>query len=234
MPNCFRWTTAVLAFALSGATAFADAGEERELAPRASSVTRSKKRKRARGPVFQGRLASADELRDDALERPSGRIALYAVNFRESLEVNIYNEDGSYNLEALDKLNHLWRCKRTDTEKSIEPRLFEMLSRVYDHFGRRIELISGFRNQQRTSSFHFHGTASDIRIPGVSDQALHKFVSTLDTGGMGLGIYPKAGFIHVDIRPEPSYRWTDYSPPGSGDMGRPKKHKKTRKPAPNA
>ena len=107
-----------------------------------------------------------------------------------------------------------------------------MLSRIYDHFGKRIELVSGFRNQQRTSSFHFHGSASDIRIPGISDNVLHKFVTSLDTGGMGIGIYPRAGFIHVDIRPEPSYRWTDYSPPGSNDMGRPhvKKHKK---PVPN-
>ena len=89
-----------------------------------------------------------------------------------------------------------------------------MLSRIYDHFGKRIELVSGFRNQKRTSSFHFHGSASDIRIPGVSDKVLHKFVQSLDTGGMGIGIYPRAGFVHVDIRPEPSYRWTDYAPPG--------------------
>jgi len=40
----------------------------------------------------------------------------------------------------------------------------------------------------------------------------------------------RAGFVHVDIRPEPSCRWTDYSPPGSSDMGHP--HKK-RKPQPN-
>jgi hypothetical protein len=34
---------------------------------------------------------------------------------------------------------------------------------------------------------------------------------------MGIGLYPRAGFVHVDIRPEASYRWTDYSPPGKGD-----------------
>jgi uncharacterized protein YcbK (DUF882 family) len=191
-------------------------------------------KKRARAGVFSGRLASADELRDEPLEKPSGHIELVAVNFNEPLEVDLYNEDGSFNEEAVDQLNHLWRCKRTDTEKSIDPRLYEMLSRIYDHFGKRIELVSGFRNQQRTSSFHFHGSASDIRIPGVSDKVLHKFVQTLDTGGMGIGIYPRAGFIHVDIRPEPSFRWTDYSPPGSSDMGHPHKSKRSKKPQPNA
>jgi uncharacterized protein YcbK (DUF882 family) len=184
--------------------------------------TRAKK-KRARGPIFSGRLAEETELRDSPLERPSGRIALYAVNFNEELDVNLYREDGSFDPDAVDALNHLWRCKRTDTEKAIDPHLYEMLSRIYDHFGKRIELVSGFRNQKRTSSFHFHGSASDIRIPGVSDRELHRFIGSLDAGGMGLGLYPRAGFVHVDIRPEPSYRWVDYSPPGSSDMGRPKR-----------
>ncbi len=176
---------------------------------------------KAKGPVFSGRLASQSELRDAPLPRPSGKILLHAVNFNEDLDVSLFKHDGTYDDEALDQLNHLWRCKRTDTEKSINPHLFEMLSRIYDHFEKRIELVSGFRNQERTTSFHFHGSASDIRIPGVSDKELHAFVASLDAGGMGLGIYPRAGFIHVDIRPEPSFRWTDYSPPGSSDMGHP-------------
>ena len=190
------------------------------------------KKKHAHVPVLSGRLASAGELRDEPLEKPTGHIELYAVNFKESLSVELYNEDGSLSDEAIDKLNHLWRCKRTDTEKAINPRLYEMLSRIYDHFGKRIELVSGFRNQERTSSFHFHGSASDIRIPGIPDKVLHAYVESLDTGGMGIGIYPRAGFIHVDIRPEPSYRWVDYSPPGSSDMGH--AHKKKHKKSPNA
>jgi uncharacterized protein YcbK (DUF882 family) len=107
-----------------------------------------------------------------------------------------------------------------------------MLSRVYDHFGKRIELVSGFRNQKRTSSFHFHGSASDIRIVGVATADLHKFVETLDTGGMGIGIYPRAGFVHIDIRPEPSFRWVDRSPPGTDGMGR-RHHKRHKKVEPN-
>ena len=214
----------ILAFGISlgfASVARADApGEETEHAQPASSTPKKSKKKRARGPVFSGRLASANELREEPLDKPSGHIELYAVNFRENLEVDLYKEDGSIDEEAVDQLNHMWRCKRTDTEKAIEPRLYEMLSRIYDHFHKRIELVSGFRNQKRVSSFHFHGAASDIRIPGVSDTELHKYVTSLDTGGMGIGIYPRAGFIHVDIRPEASFRWTDYSPPGSSDMGR--------------
>jgi len=190
-------------------------------APSGAANPSKKKRKRARGPVFQGQLASLHERRELPLDKPSGHIELYAVNFRETLEVDLYDEDGEFDQEAVDQLNHVFRCRRTDTEKSIDPRLFEMLSRIYDKFGRRLELVSGFRNQKRTSSFHFHGSASDVRIPGVSEKELYAFAKTLDTGGMGLGIYPRAGFIHVDIRPEPSFRWVDNSPPGTSDMGRP-------------
>jgi uncharacterized protein YcbK (DUF882 family) len=231
-------TTVALSSFLSIGAARADApiAEEPEHGqPAAPKASKKGKKKRARGgAVFSGRLASASELRNEPLDKPSGHIELYAVNFRESLDVDLYKDDGSIDEEAIDKLNHLWRCRRTDTEKSIDPRLYEMLSRIYDRFGKRIELVSGFRNQQRTSSFHFHGSASDIRIPGVSEKELHQFVQTLDTGGMGIGIYPRAGFIHVDIRPEPSFRWVDYSPPGSSDMGHPHKSKRSKKSVPNA
>jgi uncharacterized protein YcbK (DUF882 family) len=211
--------------------ASADEPEHADAAPPAPAKAGKQSRKRRSHPVFSGRLAAPGELRDAPLDKPSGKIELYAVNFGETLAVNLYKPDGSLSEDAVDQLNHFWRCKRTGTEKAIDPRLFEMLSRVYDHFGKRIELVSGFRNQQRTSSFHFHGSASDIRIPGVSEKVLHKFVESLDTGGMGIGIYPRAGFVHVDVRPEASFRWTDYSPPGSSDMGHPKSHK--RKPVPN-
>lgn len=217
----------VLVGAVTLASARADEADGARPAPAQKTKAASKSKKKRRGPAFQGRLASPDELRDDPLDKPSGKIELYAVNFGESLNVQLYNDDGTYNDDAIDQLNHFWRCKRTGTEKAIDPRLYEMLSRIYDHFGKRIELVSGFRNQKRTSSFHFHGSASDIRIPGISDKVLHKYVTSLDTGGMGIGIYPRAGFVHVDIRPEPSYRWTDWSPPGSSDMGHP--HKRTKK-----
>jgi uncharacterized protein YcbK (DUF882 family) len=191
-----------------------------------STKRKSKKRRHAHAARFSGRLASQTELRETVPERASGHLSMFAVNLRESVDVDIYNSDGTFNEDALDQLNHIFRCKRTDTEKAIDPHLFEVLSRIYDHFRQRLELVSGFRNQERVTSFHFHGSASDIRIPGVPEKVLHAFVTQLDSGGMGIGLYPRAGFIHVDIRPEASYRWVDYSPPGTENMGHPKHSKK--------
>ncbi len=183
--------------------------------------------KRHRQPTISGFLVPAAKFRAEPLPRPSGHLLLRAVNAPGTeLDVELYDADGNFDPEALAALNHFWRCRRTGTEKPIEPHLFELLSIIQDHFdGKPIELVSGFRNQDHTSSYHFHGAASDIQIPGVPQRELHAFVAGLDTGGMGLGLYPRGGFIHVDVRPQ-SYRWTDYSPPGSSDRARKRAHKK--------
>ncbi len=194
----------------------------------AASGKSSKRKKARREPVFSGHQVGLSSLRTEPLGKPSGNLKLVNVNFRgELLELNIYNEDGSFNDDALDELNHFWRCKRTGTEKPINPHLFEILSHVYDHFQAPIELVSGFRNQEHKTSFHFHGSASDIRVQGVEPNVVHEFVTSLDAGGMGIGRYPRAHFVHVDVRPEPSFRWVDRSPPG-GDSGSHKKGKKRR------
>ena len=186
------------------------------------------KKKRHSEPVMTGALVPLGKLRSEPLPRPSGNLVILPVNFpSERVEVNIYNPDGSFNEASLDQLYHAFRCKRTGTEKPIDPHLFEILSIIHDHYGKPLELVSGFRNQEHTSSFHFHGSASDIRIVGVDEKELHAYVTSLDVGGMGIGRYPRAHFVHVDVRPEPSFRWVDYSPPGSSDMGQPKDRKRS-------
>jgi uncharacterized protein YcbK (DUF882 family) len=153
-----------------------------------------------------------ERLRKNLPPPPSGNIHLFDPYRNESLKINIFNRDGSYNLDALKAVSHFLRCKRTDTETQIEPRLLAILSHIYDHFGdRRIEVTSGYRNQMHTTSNHYRGSASDITIPGISPKKLRAFAESLDAGGMGIGLYPTSGFVHVDVRPPPSYRWIDYS-----------------------
>ena len=194
----------------------------------ASDASAKTKHKKSREPAFTGFQVPLAELRGEPLPHPSGHLKLESVNFQgESVEVDLYNSDGSFNDDSLEKLYHFWRCRRTGTEKPINPRLFEVLSVIYDHFQLPIQLVSGFRNQDHMSSFHFHGSASDIRIENVDEKVLHEFATSLDIGGMGIGRYPRAHFIHVDVRPEASYRWVDRSPPGE-NMGHPKKGKKRR------
>lgn len=176
-----------------------------------SNKRRSKRSRRSRSRAAT-RVVPDSQLRQTPLPPPSGALRIAFQGHRDLVEVNIYNPDGSYNIESLRALDHVLRCRRTMDEKPIEPRLFVMLSHIYDHFDRKeIEVISGYRNQRKKTSYHYKGSATDIRIAGVSPKKLRAFAETLDTGGMGIGIYPRTGFVHVDVRPAPSMRWVDYS-----------------------
>lgn len=182
-------------------------------------------RKKRNGARLLGAVVPEERLRTTPPPRPSGNLHLYFLATRESLKVNIYNEDGSYSVEALQAVSHILRCKRTQAEKEVEPRLLTLLSTIYDHFGeKRLEVVSGFRNQRRTTSYHFRGSAIDIRIEDVKPTKLRDFADSLDAGGMGVGLYPRTGFVHVDVRPLPSYRWIDYarSDPGNPDKRPPR------------
>jgi uncharacterized protein YcbK (DUF882 family) len=189
-------------------------GNAAAILPTPKSKRRHRSRREKHHGRFAGRVVPEDQLRQEPLSLPSGDLELRMLGLTEGVKVNIYNEDGSYNIESLRALDHVLRCRRTDDEKPIEPRLFTILSHIYDHFGGKpIDIVSGYRNQRKKTSNHYKGTASDIRIAGVTSRRIEAFAETLDTGGMGIGIYPRSQFVHVDVRPLPSFRWTDYSPP---------------------
>jgi uncharacterized protein YcbK (DUF882 family) len=188
-----------------------------------SKKKRSKAKKRRGGEV--GANARKDELRTEPLEKPSGNLWIRAENTGEELRVSIYKPDGSFDDGSLAKLDEMWRCLRSGKVRAVRPELYEQISRMQDHFGgKQIQLVSGFRYPERSSSRHHHASAGDFRIKDVSIRAAYAFAKTLDAGGMGLGIYPRSQFIHVDFRApgEPSYRWTDNS-------GRKKSKKSKRK-----
>jgi uncharacterized protein YcbK (DUF882 family) len=181
-----------------------------ESATAATTGKRSKRSRRRSRAITH--VVPDSQLRQAPLPPPSGALRIAFQGHKDPVELNIYNEDGSYSIESLRSLDHVLRCRRTLTEKQIEPRLFVILSHIYDHFDRKeIEVISGYRNQRKQTSYHYKGSATDIRIAGVSPKKLRAFAETLDTGGMGIGIYPRSGFVHVDIRPGASMRWVDYS-----------------------
>lgn len=193
------------------------------------------KRKCKRIAIFQGHNASRSKLRTEPLAPPSGDIWLRAENLAQEVRVNIYKEDGSLNEASLAQLDELFRCKQTGEVRAVRSELYEQLSRIYDHFGgKRVDLVSGFRFAERSSSRHFHASAMDIRISGVSIRDMYAYAESLDGGNMGIGLYPTSGFIHVDYRAqgEPSYRWTDRSGPNSGKKSKKSKKKPTNRTQP--
>ncbi|HTL35393.1 MAG TPA: DUF882 domain-containing protein [Kofleriaceae bacterium] len=199
-----------------------------------SAPATAAKSKKKRHSDFSGHNALKSTLRTEPLAKPSGDIWVRAENLNEEVKVNIYKPDGSFDDASLAKLDDIFRCARTGAVRAVRAELYEQLSRFYDHFdGKRIDLVSGFRFAERNSSRHFHASAMDIRISGVSIKEMYKFAESLDAGGMGVGLYPTSGFIHVDFRApgEPSYRWTDYSGPNHGHKKKSKKQGPRTQPA---
>jgi uncharacterized protein YcbK (DUF882 family) len=185
-----------------------------------ASGKRARKRRgksRRHGGKFNGRVVAESDLRSEPLPRPSGNLEIVSLaNASDRAKVNIFNPDGSYSVEAIEELNFVLRCRRTDDEKPIDIQLLNWLSLIYDHFGGKpLQIVSGYRNQRKQTSNHFKGRATDIRIEGVSPKQIRAFAETLDRGGMGIGFYPVSGFVHIDVRSPPSYRWVDKSAPGS-------------------
>lgn len=208
-------------------TGVVEAGPQKASSTSKKTSAKAKAKAKHRVAAFSGHNAGKTTLRAEPLEKPSGHVMLRAENLGEAVDVNIYKPDGSFDERSLAKLDDMFRCVKTGEVRAVRRELYEQLSRINDHFtGKQILLVSGFRFAERNSSRHFHASAMDIRIPGVSINEMYKYAESLDAGGMGLGIYPTSQFIHVDFRApgEPSYRWTDYSGHG-GPAKRVKKSK---------
>ncbi len=223
-----RLTLLVVAALCAGTSAIAAPNATAHKSTDKGTMKQCAGKKCQRVAVFQGHNAASATLRTAPLEKPSGDIWLKAENLGEETKVNIYKPDGTFDDASLAKLDEMFRCVKTGEVRAVRPELYEQLSRISDHFDhKRIDLVSGFRFAERDSSRHFHASAMDIHIVGVSIRDMYNFAETLDAGNMGIGIYPSSGFIHVDFRApgEPSYRWTDYSGHGGGSPAKkPKPH----------
>ena len=190
---------------------------------REQCTTRGGKRRCKWITYFKGHVVPTKKLRTEPLPPPSGKIWVHSIHYNETYKIKIFNRAGGLSDASLARLDTGFRCRRTRQTRAVDSRLMVILSHIYDRWpGKRIELVSGFRFQTNEGSRHYHAAAMDIRIPGVDAKDLYEFAETLDRGGMGIGIYPFAKFVHIDFRApgSPSYRWVDISPKNYAERGR--------------
>lgn len=99
----------------------------------------------------------------------------------------------------------------TDVRR-LDPRLLARLQAVATRWpNRRIEIISGYRARERSTSRHNQGRALDVSVSGVGRERVVAFARTLDE--TGVGYYPNSPFTHIDVRDAKAY-WVDRSGPG--------------------
>jgi uncharacterized protein YcbK (DUF882 family) len=139
-------------------------------------------------------------------------LSLYAVNTGERLRVD-YCVDGRYESQGLRALDHLLRDFRTDEVYPIDPRVLDVLCDARDALGTddTYHVVCGYRsavtNEMKLRegrgvarhSFHLSGKAIDVFLPTRQLGELRRAGLTLGAGGVGY--YPRAGFVHLDVGP---------------------------------
>ncbi|MCX7738311.1 MAG: DUF882 domain-containing protein [Hydrogenothermaceae bacterium] len=145
-----------------------------------------------------------------ALAQDSSKtVYLYNIHTGEYLK-ETYWEKGSYNQEALNRINYILRDFRVNEVKQIDLDLIDLLYIIKSILDAQnpIHVISGYRST-RTNEFlrkvstgvasrslHTQGKAIDIHIPGIPLERLRDTAINLKAGGVGF--YPSSNFVHID------------------------------------
>jgi uncharacterized protein YcbK (DUF882 family) len=147
----------------------------------------------------------------DAVGRPM--LVLVSLNTGDRVELPADSDEGGFDAASLERASAVLHDPRTGLRHPIEPSLLDLVYRAQRRFDApEIRMISGYRapTGAKTSN-HGRGRAMDLVVPGASDEAVAGWAR--DLGFAGVGIYPKSGFCHLDVRPQ-SHFWVDTSGPG--------------------
>lgn len=146
-------------------------------------------------------------------------VRVYHVNHKQGLTFSLYDAKGLPQQTQMRKLEKLLRCHHTGKRHSIHWRLMQLIYRVARHYpSRRIEIVAGYRDLRiakqkgASKSYHTKGRAVDLRVPGVSNEALRDYLRTFKK--VGVGYYPNSTHVHVDVREDRGAYWVDHSAPG--------------------
>jgi len=148
----------------------------------------------------------------DAARQPDRVLSFFNIHTSERL-TTAYCCGGTYQPEALQRINVLLRDFRANEVKPIDTGLLDLLHRLHGTLGvdEPFHVISGYRSPLTNmmlrarggvdsgvaaGSLHMVGKAIDIRVPGVALEQLRASARSLELGGVGF--YPGSNFVHVD------------------------------------
>ena len=103
-----------------------------------------------------------------------------------------------------------FKCKDESDVVLINPKLIDLLEKIQAHFGKKININSGYRTPSYNSnvegaaknSQHQYGNAADISIKGVTPSEIHAWLNDWHAGGLGL----YKTFVHVDVRDDVGWK----------------------------
>jgi uncharacterized protein YcbK (DUF882 family) len=172
---------------------------------------------RRRDLLKWGALAGALLLPTGALARtaPSDKektLKLYNLNTGEST-MSTFWADGRYVPESLREIDNILRDHRANAAIATDRKLVELMFQIQTKLNteKGLDVVCGYRSPRTNAelvregqtharnSFHIRGQALDFRVPGHDLRNVRKLAMEMQAGGVGY--YPRAGFIHIDVGP---------------------------------
>jgi hypothetical protein len=139
-------------------------------------------------------------------------LVLLAVNGGDTVVLVPQRDDGGFSDADLQRAAVAFSQQSPGKVHPLAPRLLDLVYRSMRHFDAKlVHVVSGYR-RDRAGSRHSQGRAVDMAIEGVANDHLAAYVR--EFGFVGVGFYPKSGFVHLDVR-DASYFWIDDSAPGT-------------------
>ncbi len=95
----------------------------------------------------------------------------------------------------------------------IDSQLVDYLQKIRDHFGKPVNLSSGYRCEKHngkvanavSNSRHILGMAADIKVSGVAPAEVAKYAESIGVKGIGLYQGADGNFVHIDTRAAKSF-----------------------------
>jgi len=127
---------------------------------------------------------------------------------------------GGFSKKKMGEVASFLRCHHTGQRHSMNERLVSILYQTARHYhNAKLFIVAGYRaakvarQKGNPRSPHKRGVAADFQVAGTSIESVRDYLrSTFHN--IGVGFYPKSGFIHVDVGRQKDAFWIDYSGPG--------------------
>lgn len=127
---------------------------------------------------------------------------------------------GGFSAAKLRALSQLLRCHHTGKRHAISERLIQILYATARHYhNAKLYIVAGYRapkiarQKGNPKSPHKRGVACDFQVAGVANEEVRDYLRSTYPR-IGLGYYPRSGFVHVDVGRKVGAYWIDYSGPG--------------------
>lgn len=151
---------------------------------------------------------------------PQPAVELEHLTTHATYRLRADSPQGGFSAAKLRALSQLLRCHHTGKRHAMSERLIQILYATSRHYhNAKLFIVAGYRapkiarQKGNPKSPHKRGVACDFQVAGVKNEEVRDYLRSTYPK-IGLGYYPRSGFVHVDVGRKIGAYWIDYSAPG--------------------